>query len=421
MSENHDPVTRPNMSHRLARMTGRDPSAAHRSATPLELLFDLAFVVAFGQAADQLAHLVAAGHWQPGVVGFVFAVFGICWAWINFSWFASAYDTDDWAYRLTTMVQMIGVVVFALGLPDFFHSLDEGHGVDSGVMVGGYVIMRVAMILQWLRAARQDPARRGTALSYAFFVGIAQLGWVLLAVLHTSADLFFALATVLFVVEIIGPIIAERKTSGTPWHPHHIAERYGLLAIIALGEGIFGTVAAVAELVRLQGWSSEAVLVIVAGVGLTFGLWWNYFLIPSGVVLARFRTRAFPWGYGHIIIYASIAGTGAGLHVAAYVIEGHAAVGTLAAIVAVAVPVLVFSIALFGLYGYLVRQFDPLHVWLFAGTVVMLLAAIGLAVAGASIGLCLMIITLSPAVVIVGYELVGHRHETVMLERLLRQ
>jgi low temperature requirement protein LtrA len=161
------------------------------------------------------------------------------------------------------------------------------------------------------------------------------------------------------------------------------------------------------------------VLITIAGIGITFGLWWNYFLIPSGVVLARFRSRAFPWGYGHIVIYASIAGTGAGLHVAAYVIEGHAAVGALAAIVAVAVPVLVFSIALFALYGYLVRQFDPLHVWLFAGTVAMLLLAIGLAAAGASIGLCLVIITLSPAVVVVWFELVGHRHESAMLQRLL--
>lgn len=420
MSENHDPVTRPNMSHRLARMSGRDPRASHRAATPLELLFDLCFVVAFGVASDQLAHLVAAGHWQPGVAGFLFAIFGICWAWINFSWFASAYDTDDWVYRLTTMVQMIGVVVFALGLPQFFHSLEVGHGVDNGVMVGGYVIMRVAMIMQWLRAARQDPDRRRTALAYALFVGLAQLGWVVLAVLHTSADLFLAVALILFVVEVTGPVVAERKTSGTPWHPHHIAERYGLLAIIALGEVIFGTVAAVGELVRLQDWSVEAVLVIVAGIGLTFGLWWNYFLIPSGVVLARFRSRAFPWGYGHIVIYASIAGTGAGLHVAAYVIEGHAAVGVLAAIVAVAIPVLVFSIALFAIYGYLVREFDPLHVWLFAGTVALLLAAIGLAAAGASIGLCLMIVTLSPTVVVVGYELVGHRHETAMLQRLLR-
>ena len=54
---------------------------------------------------------------SEGIVGFCFATFAVSWAWINFSWFASAYDTDDWVYRLTTMVQMVGVLVLALGLP----------------------------------------------------------------------------------------------------------------------------------------------------------------------------------------------------------------------------------------------------------------------------------------------------------------
>ncbi len=54
---------------------------------------------------------------SEGIVGFCFATFAVSWAWINFSWFASAYDTDDWVYRLTTMVQMVGVIVLALGLP----------------------------------------------------------------------------------------------------------------------------------------------------------------------------------------------------------------------------------------------------------------------------------------------------------------
>ncbi|CAN5206973.1 low temperature requirement protein A [soil metagenome] len=406
------------LGHRLARMTGRNPDENHRSATPLELLFDLAFVVAFAQAGDQFAHLVAAGHILPGVVGFAFAVFGACWAWINFSWFSSAYDTDDWFYRVTTMVQMIGVVVFALGTPSFFQSLDEAGHVDNSVLLAGYVIMRVAMVAQWLRAARQDEARRRTALSYAFFVGTAQLGWVLLTLLDLPFGLFFPATVVLFVYEATGPVLAERKSSGTPWNAQHIAERYGLLAIIALGEGVFGTVTAVSALVQEQGWSTEAVLIVVAGVGLTFGLWWTYFIIPSAPVLARFRGKAYVWGYGHVLIYGAIAGTGAGLHVAAYVLEGHSEIGFVGAVVAVAVPVLVFSVALFVLHWYLVREFDPLHVGLFAGTVGMLVLAVVLAAQGVPLGWCLLVVTLSPAVVVVGYEALGHRHQAAMLERL---
>ena len=90
-------------------MSGRDPDEGHRSATPLELLYDLTFVVAFGIAADELAHYLADGHYRTGILGFVFATFAVSWAWINYSWFASAYDTDDWVMRLATMVQMVGV------------------------------------------------------------------------------------------------------------------------------------------------------------------------------------------------------------------------------------------------------------------------------------------------------------------------
>ena len=411
----------PSLGHQLRRMTGCDPSESHRAATPLELLFDLAFVVAFGLAADQLAHEVAFGHTAAGVIGFCFAIFGTCWAWINFSWFASAYDTDDWFYRLTTMVQMIGVVVFALGLPAMFHSLELGHGIDNVVMVVGYVIMRVALLTQWLRAARQDPARRDTAMAYVTWVSIAQVGWIVLALLHTTAGFFFLFGGVLFLVEFTGPVVAERKSAGTPWHPHHIAERYALLAIIALGEGVLGTVAAVSAVVDEQEWSVEAVLIVVAGIGLTFGLWWCYFMIPSGPILEHHRERSFPWGYGHVFIYGSIAATGAGLHLAALVIEGdpRLTVGVVAAVVATAVPVAVFLVALFGLYTYLAGEFDRFHLGLFSGSMLVLAAAVGLAVAGGSLGACLILITLAPAVVVVGYELVGHRHQAAMLQRNL--
>src|SRR4029453_11751233 len=147
-------------------MSGRDPDEAHRAATPLELLFGLTFVVAFGTAADQLAHYLAEDHIRTSLLAFGFAAFGISWAWINFSWFASAYDTDDWGFRLLTLIQMVGVLVYALGIPDLFASVDEGDHVDNGVLVAGYVVMRVAMVAQWLRAARQDPARRRVCQTY---------------------------------------------------------------------------------------------------------------------------------------------------------------------------------------------------------------------------------------------------------------
>src|SRR5919112_82534 len=117
--------------HSRRRMGGRDPHEGHRQATPLELLFDLTFVVAFGIAADELAHFLAEDHVLAGLVGFGFATFAISWAWIQFSWFASAYDTDDWIFRLSTMVQMVGVLVLAMGLPRLFASIEHGGHLDN--------------------------------------------------------------------------------------------------------------------------------------------------------------------------------------------------------------------------------------------------------------------------------------------------
>jgi low temperature requirement protein LtrA len=112
-----------------------------------------------------------------GVLGFAFATFGIAWAWGNFSWFASAYDTDDWIFRLATLVQMLGVLIFALGLPAMFASLVVGDTVNNAVMVAGYVVMRAGLLFLWLRAARPDPAHRPACLAYAKTLVLAQAGW----------------------------------------------------------------------------------------------------------------------------------------------------------------------------------------------------------------------------------------------------
>jgi low temperature requirement protein LtrA len=402
--------------HRLRRMTGRDPGENHRSATPLELLFDLTFVVAFAQAADQMAHLIAEGHIAAAIAGFTFVMFAVCWAWINFSWFASAFDTDDWFFRVTTMVQMCGVLVLALGIPPVFQSVDEAAPLNNGVLVAGYIIMRIAMLAQWVRVAVQDPTHRRAALGYIVTIALAQVGWTALVIVAPPFEMLIVAFVVLYAIELTGPVLAEWGARSTPWHPHHIAERYGLLVIIALGEGILGTIAAVAALIDHIGWTVEVVLVVIAGMGLTFGVWWSYFVVPSGEVLARHRQRSWVWGYGHIAIFAAIAAMGAGLHVAAYVVEGEATIGVLGAVLATAIPVLVFTIVYFAVYSFLVRDVDSFHVLLFIGTLAVLGAGIALAVVGASLGVCLLVIMLAPVVTIVGYEAVGHRHMTAVLE-----
>ena len=405
--------------HHRRRMSGRDPHEEHRSATPLELLYDLTFVVAFGIAADELAHYLADGHYRTGVLGFVFATFAVSWAWINYSWFASAYDTDDWVMRLATMVQMVGVIVLALGLEQAFASIEDGDVLDNGVMVAGYVVMRVPMIFLWLRAARHDPPRKPAALAYVWTISVAQVFWVVLAVVDLPIVTTFAIAGVLIAVEMIGPFIAQRRKGGTPWHSHHIAERYGLLVIITLGEGIIGTVASINAVVHgSAGWTVDAAVVAFAGVGLIFATWWTYFAIPWADVLHLHRERSFTWGYGHIVVFGSLAAIGAGLHVASYYLEHESTLGPMGTVLSTAIPVSIYIAALYGIYLAFTRHADPFHLMLLAGTAAVILLSVVLAGLGVGVAACLVVLMLAPVVTVVGYETLGYRHVAEALARM---
>jgi low temperature requirement protein LtrA len=142
-------------------MIARDTDEPHRASTPLELLFDLCFVVGIAQASGRLHHALISGEVGHGIGSYLMVFFAIWWAWVNFTWFASAYDTDDVPYRITTLVQITGALILAAGVPRAFDR-DQ-----FGVVVIGYLVMRLAMVAQWLRAAWSDPTHRVTALRFA--------------------------------------------------------------------------------------------------------------------------------------------------------------------------------------------------------------------------------------------------------------
>lgn len=417
----HTPARNHQRTHRILPALGRDPHEPGRSATPLELLYDLVFVVAFGQAGNQLAHGVSESHLASAIGGFLFAMVAVIWAWINFSWFSSAFDTDDWVHRLATMVQMVGATIMALGLPAVFRSLEAGDSLDNKIVVAGYVVMRAAMIFQWLRAARQSPKHRATCLTYVSTIVVAQVGWILMALSPLSLVQAVIAYVVLIAIEFVGPYLAETRHGGTPWHAHHIAERYGLLAIIALGEGVIGTVASLTAVVEAQGWTSDAVLVAVAGMGLTFGMWWAYFLISAGDILHARRERVYKWAYGSMIIFAAIAATGAGLHVAALFIEHKAHIGPVGVVLSLAVPVGLYMLGIYGLYNVLYAEVHWFHMLLLALTAVVLVACPLLAAAGVAVTWCLLGVMLAPAVSVIGYEAYGYRHVGEALRRATEQ
>ncbi|MFK4823083.1 low temperature requirement protein A [Ochrobactrum quorumnocens] len=410
---NHKPNSAGPLGSGLKRMTGRDPAQFHRVASPLELLFDLTFVIAFGQAASQLAHGLAEGHYLAALIGFGFSSFAICWAWINFTWFASAFDTDDWLYRIVTMIQMIGVLILAVGIPRMFASIEQGAHLDNSMMVSGYVVMRFAMIFQWLRAAKQGGNRSRACRAYVVAISVAQIGWIAQILFDFSLPVSLLLGVVLAGIELSGPYFAERIGGGTPWHPHHIAERYSLFAIIALGEGIVGTVATLSAVIDNQGFSLDVGLVGLAGMGLTFGMWWIYYLLPSAEALEKSRQKSFLWGYGHMAIIAAIVATGAGLHVAANFIEHKAHIGPAATLLTVAIPLIVFIAGLYALNSYLIGTVDRLHGWLLLATIGVVIMAVLASQAGLPMPVCLVLLSLAPAVSVIGHELSGDHRRVV--------
>jgi len=323
-------------------MTARRPDEGGRVSTPLELLFDLCFVVAIAQGAAGLDHAIVDNHVASGVVQYLMVFFAIWWAWMNFTWFASAYDNDDVPYRLTVLVQIAGSLVMAAGIPRWF---DGGGNV---VIVIGYVIMRLAMVTQWIRAARSDPPRRRTDLRYAVGVSLVQLYWLLLLWAPVGfAYIGFAIGVI---AELAVPVIAERP-SMTTFHPHHIAERYGLFTVIVLGESV--TAAALAFQGALDDTDSATLIgLAVAGVVILFCMWWVYFDHEDNPRLDSPRS-AFIWGYGHYFVFAAAAAVGAGLVVAvSYHRELAEGIGQTLASTATTVPVAVYLVAVAALRAH---------------------------------------------------------------------
>ncbi|WP_026416288.1 low temperature requirement protein A [Actinomadura oligospora] len=321
------------------RMEARDPAERHRVASSLELFFDLCFVVAVGADAARLEHALAEGHVLGGVVAFLVIFAAINWSWLNYTWFASAYDTDDTYFRLATMVVMAGALVLSAGVPRAFDHQ------DLRVLVAGIAIMRLGLESQRLRAAGGDPAHRTTMLRFAAGESACTLYWLLVAFAapHDRQPWLIAAG---IVAELLVPPWAE-AAGLTTWHPHHITERYGLLTIIVLGETVLSSTNAVRD--ALSGDASFRLYTVAAGGLVTvFGMWWVYFSMSSAGLLTTLR-KAIAWGYGHYVIYASGAAVGAGIAVNAAYATHEAHISSTTAGLALTIPVFCYLLVVWWL------------------------------------------------------------------------
>ncbi|MET9349076.1 low temperature requirement protein A [Streptomyces termitum] len=331
------------MTRSFLPLTARSREESHRASTPLELFFDLCFVVAVAQAGASLVHAIAEGHAGTGVLNYAMVFFAVWWAWMNFSWFASAYDNDDVLYRVITFVQIAGVLVLAAGVSRAF----EEH--DFLVVYLGYVVMRLALASQWLRAAHHagSAAERTLCRRYAGGVLVVQVGWLALLFVPEGARPWVFL--VMALAEMAVPLYAEKDTPSA-WHPHHIAERYGLFTIIVLGESVAAATVAVKSGIAEHDALNELLPVAAGGLLIVFSAWWIYFVVPAHDRLTDSR-QGFLWGYGHYVILMSAAAIGAGLEVTVEEAVGKAHISTLAASASVTIPTAVFLLSVWLLHA----------------------------------------------------------------------
>ncbi|MEM6445461.1 MAG: low temperature requirement protein A [Cyanobacteria bacterium J06642_2] len=296
-----------NIGKHISPLLARQTDEEHRTATQLELLFDLVVVIAIAASAHGLVGALEDGHIGLGIVQFGIAFFVIWWPWNMFTWFATSFDNDDIAYRINVMTMMVGIVFVAASLPRIF----EGESLPSGFL--GYVILRLAFAVLWLRVARANPQYRVTALRYSLGQVCMQLLWAMIVFAIEPFGLtFYILFALAALAELLIPWYAE-KAANTPWHRHHLIERFGLLNIIVLGEVLLASTHAL-EATFAEGFNISELTVAICGAIIAFAMWWLYFCEADHLTSIEVK-QAFVWGYGHFLVFGSGAAVGAGLDV----------------------------------------------------------------------------------------------------------
>lgn len=325
-------------------MLRRDPAQPHRTASTLELFFDLVFVVAVSIASAQLHHALSHGDVAHGIASYAMVFFAVWWAWMNFTWFATSFDTDDWLYRVTTIVQMGGVLVLAAGIPAAFE-----HG-DFTVPVVGYIVMRVAMVAQWLRASRAAGELKGATRRYAAGIAGVQVLWVTFLLIPSGPPQVLAFV-VFALIEIGVPVFAEYRRQ-TPWHPHHITERYGLFTLIVLGESLLASANAIIDAKNELDSFVPLISISVLTLVVTASLWWIYFWAPHHRAITTFG-RSIRYGYAHYFVFAAAAAFSAGIEVELDVLTGESDLSSIQASFTVTIPIAIF---LLGVWWIAIRE-----------------------------------------------------------------
>jgi low temperature requirement protein LtrA len=258
-------TTAPAPSTRSSRVTA--VLRTESRVTPLELFFDLVFVLALTQCTALMA---ANPSWRGVAQGML--VLGVMWwSWVGYSWLTSVVDPEEGTVRLGIFAAMAASLVTALCVPDVFG--------DLGLLFAcAYAVVRGGQILLFVVASRDDPGLRhsvlGLAVSTAIGVGL------LVAASFADGILQGAIWGLALLLDIGGPLLID--ASGWRLEPSHFAERHGLIVIIALGESIVAIgVGAGAHV------DAGVVAAAVLGMAVAAALWWLYFDVVALVAERR--------------------------------------------------------------------------------------------------------------------------------------
>ncbi|HEX4805003.1 MAG TPA: low temperature requirement protein A [Conexibacter sp.] len=240
--------------------------------TPLELFFDLVFVLAITQCTALMA---GTPTWTGLAQGLL--VLGVLWwSWVGYAWLTSVVDPEEGAVRLVMFLAMAAFLICALCVPEAF-------GSEALLFALAYGVVRVAHILLFLLASRDDPELRratlGLAVSTAIGVGI------LLVASATDGGLQIGLWALALALDMGGPLLID--PAGWRLVPGHFAERHGLIVIIALGESIVAIGTGSGHRV-----DAGVVAAAVLGIVVAAGLWWLYFDVVAPVSTRRLVAAA---------------------------------------------------------------------------------------------------------------------------------
>lgn len=239
--------------------------------TPLELFFDLVFVLALTQCTT----LMAADSTWEGLLKGILVLGMLWWSWVGYAWLTSVVDPEEGLVRLVMFLAMAAFLIAALCVPGAFDQ-------DALAFALAYGVVRLAHILLFVLASREDAALRRSVTGLAGSTAIGA-GLIFLAA-FTDGTLQLALWGLALVLDAGGPYLFG--ADGWRLVPGHFAERHGAIVIIALGESIVAIGVGAHEKV-----DAGIVAAAVLGMALAASMWWAYFDVTA-IVAGRRLERA---------------------------------------------------------------------------------------------------------------------------------